>query len=407
MVKSHLKSRVKSKETFILTINGGSSSIKFALFETSSLTRVLEGKIDRIGLKDATLTFSGKDKKDNVSQNISAGTYKAAVDVLISFLEKKLGKNAMNNMVAVGHRIVHGGLKYNKPEEVDKEMLAELHNIKSFSPEHLPGEILLMETFSKKFPGLKQIACFDTAFHREMPKVAHILPIPRKYYDKGIRRYGFHGISYSFLMDELSRISGKEYLGKIIIAHLGNGCSLAAVNKGKSVDTSMGFTPTAGIPMSTRSGDIDPGLVWYLARTERIDAEQFNKMINSQSGLFGVSEISSDMRDLLEKEEKDKDERAKEAIDLFCYQIRKFIGSYSAAMNGLDTLIFSAGIGENAPKIRKRICQHFGFLGIELDEKKNNANSEIISSKESKVIVRVIKTDEELMIAKIISSFIK
>jgi acetate kinase len=230
--------------------------------------------------------------------------------------------------------------------------------------------------------------------------VAQLLPIPRSYETKGVRRYGFHGLSYSFLMEELERQSGKEAaLGKVVLAHLGSGASLAAVYRGKPIDTSMAFTPAAGVPMSTRSGDLDPGLAWYLAQTEQMNAEQFNEMINQRSGLLGLSETSSEMQDLLKRERTDS--RAAEAIDVFCYSVRKWIGAFGAALGGLDTLIFSGGIGENSPSIRSRICAGLEFLGIELDQEKNAANASIIGK--GHISVRVMPTDEERMIAKLVA----
>jgi acetate kinase len=246
---------------------------------------------------------------------------------------------------------------------------------------------------------LPQVACFDTAFHHDLPRIARLLPIPRRYETQGVRRYGFHGLSYQFLMGELSRVAGPEVArGRVILAHLGNGASLAAVRDGKPMDTSMGFTPASGVPMSTRSGDLDPGLFWYLARTEGLDAKRFNEMVNFQSGLLGVSETSSDMRDLIDHETQDV--RAAEAVALFCYQIKKWVGAFAAALGGLDTLIFAGGIGENAPKVRARICDGLSFLGIELDEHRNAANDEVISAVAGSVTVRVIRTDEELVIAR-------
>jgi acetate kinase len=232
-----------------------------------------------------------------------------------------------------------------------------------------------------------------------MPRVAKLLPIPRRFDAKGIQRYGFHGLSYAYLMEELARVAGAEAIqGRVILAHLGNGASLAAVRKGKSIDTSMGFTPTAGLPMSTRSGDLDPGLAPYLERTEQITTKQFYEMINHESGLLGVSETSSDMRDLLAREAADV--RAAEAVSLFCYQAKKWLGAYAAALGGLDTLVFSAGIGENCPSIRARICEGLGFLGLELHEARNAENAAVISTDASRVAVRVMRTDEELMIAR-------
>jgi acetate kinase len=294
---------------------------------------------------------------------------------------------------------VHGGPKYSQPQQITPEMVEELHQLQPFDPEHLPEEILLTGAFHRRFPDLVQVACFDTAFHHDLPRVAQLLPIPRRYEAQGVRRYGFHGLSYAFLIEELARVAGPQAArGRVILAHLGNGASLAAVFEGKSMDTSMGFTPTAGVPMSTRSGDLDPGLVWYLARTEKITAKQFNEMVNFQSGLLGVSETSSDMQDLLERETEDV--RAAEAVALFCYQVKKWIGAFAAALGGLDTLVFAGGIGENAPVVRARICDGLGFLGLELDEKQNMANAAAISAETSPVAVRVIHTDEEWMIAK-------
>jgi acetate kinase len=383
----------------ILTINGGSSSIKFALFEAGdSLRRVLEGGIERIGLPDATLRVKGLNQMDNFSRPVAAPDHTLAVGALMDWIEERLGRDALT---AVGHRVVHGGPKYSKPQRITAEMVEELHRLSPFDPLHLPEEILLTEAFDRRFPDLPQVACFDTAFHHDLPRVARLLPIPRRYEAQGVRRYGFHGLSYAFLMGELARLAGTGAAqGRVILAHLGNGASLAAVRDGKPVDTSMSFTPTAGVPMSTRSGDLDPGLVWYLARTEKMSARQFNEMVNFQSGLLGVSETSSDMRDLLDRETQDV--RAADAVALFCYHVKKWIGAFASALGGLDTLVFAGGIGETAPTVRTRICDGLGFLGIELEEKRNAANEGVISAATSRVSVRVIHTDEELMIARLV-----
>jgi acetate kinase len=381
----------------ILTINGGSSSIKFAMFEAGdSLQRILEGGIERIGLPEATLRVEGLDPTDNFSRLVAASDHSVAVGTLMDWIEERSGRDALT---AVGHRVVHGGPKYSQPQRITAEMVAELRRLSPFDPEHLPEEILLAEAFHRRFPDLPQVACFDTAFHRDLPRVARLLPIPRRYETQGVRRYGFHGLSYAFLMEDLARLAGTEAArGRVILAHLGNGASLVAVRDGKSVDTSMSFTPNAGVPMSTRSGDLDPGLVWYLQRTEGLNVKGFNEMINFQSGLLGVSETSSDMRDLLQNEVQDA--RAAEAVALFCYQVKKWIGAFAAALGGLETLVFAGGIGENAPPVRARICDGLGFLGIELEEKRNAANKGVISAEASRVTVRVIRTDEEQMIAK-------
>lgn len=381
----------------ILTINGGSSSIKFALFEAdSSLRRIFEGQIERIGSPAAMLSVKGAEPKDNVSKAVPTPDHSAAVALLLDWIEEHVGKGAL---AAVGHRIVHGGPKYSEPTRITVDMVAELHRLSPFDPEHLPEEILLAEAFHGRFPDLPQVACFDTAFHHHLPRVAQMLPIPRRYEAQGVRRYGFHGLSYSFLMGELARLAGAEAAqGRVILAHLGNGASLAAVHHGKSIDTSMGFTPTAGVPMSTRSGDLDPGLVGYLAQSENMTVKQFGQMVNFKSGLLGISETSSDMRDLLDHEAEDV--RAAEAIALFCYQVKKTIGAFAATLGGLDTLVFAGGIGEHAPPIRSRICEGLGFLEIEVDPTQNAANAAVISAAASRVAVRVMHTDEELTIAR-------
>lgn len=391
------ESSLKPANPRILTINGGSSSIKFALFEAGdSLQRILEGEIERIGLPEATLRVKGLNRADNFSRFVTSADHTVAVGALMDWIEERSGRDALT---AVGHRVVHGGPKYSQPQRITSEMVEELHRLSAFDPEHLPEEILLTEAFHRRFPDLPQVACFDTAFHHDMPRVAQLLPIPRRYEAQGVRRYGFHGLSYAFLMGELARLAGTEAAqGRVILAHLGNGASLAAVHHGKSVDTSMSFTPAAGVPMSTRSGDLDPGLVWYLARSEKMSARQFNEMVNVQSGLLGVSETSSDMRDLLDRETQDV--RAAEAVALFCYQVKKWIGAFAAALGGLDTLVFAGGIGENAPLVRVRICEGLSFLGIELNESRNAETAGVISTDASRATVRVIRTDEERMIAK-------
>jgi acetate kinase len=290
-------------------------------------------------------------------------------------------------------------MQHTAPELVTQELLDELHRLRPYDPDHLPREIELIEVFRQRHPKLPQVACFDTAFHRTMPRVAKLLPIPRRYDAKGVQRYGFHGLSYAFLMEELGRLGDPAATkGRVILAHLGNGASLAAVCNGKSIDTSMGFTPTAGLVMSTRSGDLDPGLAPYLARTEEITAKQFYEMVNHKSGLLGVSDISSDMRELLAQESHDV--RAAEAVTLFCYQTKKWIGSFAAALGGLDTLVFAGGIGENAPVVRARICEGLSFLGIELNAPRNAETAGVISTDASRATVRVIRTDEERMIAR-------
>ena len=387
---------MKSANPCILTINGGSSSIKFAMYQVGkALERTLHGKIDRIGLSGTALTFNDSTKNRQESRSLATSNHKSAVTFLLEWLEEQDGFASVG---AVGHRVVHG-MRHTAPELVNQDLLDELHRISPYDPEHLPGEIELIEAFRQRHPKLPQIACFDTAFHRDMPRIAKLLPIPRRYQTQGVERYGFHGLSYAYLMEELARLGDSAATkGRVILAHLGNGASLAAVLDGKSIDTSMGFTPTAGLVMSNRSGDLDPGLVSYLARSEQMTAAQFHKMVNHESGLLGVSETSSDIRDLLAREAGDV--RAAEAVALFCYQAKKWIGAFAAALGGLDTLVFAGGIGENSPLIRARICEGLRFLGIELNESRNAETAGVISTDASQATVRVIRTDEELMIAR-------
>jgi len=383
----------------ILTINGGSSSIKFALFEVGAgLKRVLAGSIERIGLPEATMAVKGLSPADNFSRPVAAADHAAAAGSLMDWVGERVGQASL---AAVGHRVVHGGPNYSQPQRITPELVAELHRLEAFDPQHLPEEIILTEAFHQRFPDLVQVACFDTAFHHDLPRVAQLLPIPRRFNTRGVRRYGFHGLSYAFLLEELARVAGPQAArGRLVLAHMGNGASLAAVKDGQPVDTSMSFTPTAGVPMSTRSGDLDPGLVWYLAQVEHVDAQQFYEMVNFQSGLLGVSETSSDMRDLLKQA--GSDERAAEAVALFCYQVKKFIGGFAAALGGLDTLVFAGGIGEHAPEVRARICDGLDFLGVALEAERNAAGAPVISGNASRVAVRVMHTDEEWMIAKLV-----
>ena len=387
---------MKPANPCILTINGGSSSIKFAEYQLGDpLNRSLHGSVDRIGMSGTNLTFQLPGTSQRDSRRLDASDHKSAATFLMDWLEERHGFESVR---AVGHRVVHG-MQHTAPELATRELLEELHRISPYDPDHLPSEIELIEVFRQRHPKLPQVACFDTAFHRTMPRVAKLLPIPRCYDAKGVQRYGFHGLSYAYLMEELARLGDPAATtGRVILAHLGNGASMAAVRDGKSIDTSMSFTPTAGLVMSTRSGDLDPSLFPYFARTEQMTARQFSVMVNHHSGLLGVSETSSDMRDLLAQE--GHDIRAAEAVALFCYQVKKWIGAFAAALGGVDTLVFAGGIGENAPLVRARICDGLGFLGIELSESRNVETAGVISPDASRATVRVIRTDEDLMIAR-------
>ena len=380
----------------LITINGGSSSIKFAMYEMAKTPKLIfSGSINRIGLNGTTFNVNYIDQYENVGYEIYyPGFYEAAI-FLILWLKKQTG---FDRIKCVGHRIVHG-MNHTHAEVIDATLLKELKRITDYDPDHLPAEIEIIELFRQRCPGVLQVACFDTSFHTTLPRIAKILPIPRRFDQAGVQRYGFHGLSYAFLIEKLKEIAGADRAnGRIILAHLGNGASITAVKDGKSLDTSMGFTPAGGCIMGTRSGDLDPGVAWYMMNSEGMNTKQFNHLINHEAGLLGISETSADMQDLLQIES--SDERAAEAVALFCYQLKKWIGSFMAVLEGLDTLVFSGGIGENAPIIRSRICEGLGFAGIALDEEQNEQNGFEISKADSKVKVLVIPTNEELMIAK-------
>ena len=385
----------------VLTINVGSSSIRFAFFTGGMAPeRVLSGQVERIGLPGTALSF-----KDPAGQPQSkAFPTGPAAEVVGALLDWFQARREFGTVSVVAHRVVHGGPKYCEPERVTPELLDGLRGLTSMDPDHLPAEIEMIQAVQQRLPRLPQVVCFDTAFHAGMPRVAKLLPIPRRYEAMGVRRYGFHGLSYTFLLEELRRLDGAEAAdGRVILAHLGSGASMAAVKDGRCIDTSMAFTPAAGLPMSTRSGDLDPGIFPYLARLEGMDGNRFNDMVNHQSGLLGISETSSDMRDLLSAEAKDP--RAAEAVALFCYQAGKWIGGFAAALGGLDTLVYAGGVGEKSPPVRARICECLGFLGLQLDNALNANNSPRISGPDSRVTVRVIRTDEEIVLAKAALAF--
>lgn len=387
----------------ILTINGGSSSIKFALYEVDkTLKQIVKGEMENIGMRDTNLSFTNEESSRKHNVKVEASDHSAAIEFMIGWLEKLDG---FVSIKAIGHRIVFG-MNHIKPEVLTPELLKELKEISAFDPDHLPEEIKLIEVFQKHYPEMVQVACFDTSFHTNMPQVAKSIAIPRRFTDKGVQRYGFHGLSYAYLVEQLYLKEWNETSrDRVILAHLGSGASLAAVKHGKSVDTSMGFSPAAGIPMGTRTGDMDPGVAWYLMKTEKLTPNKFNHMVNRESGLLGISETSSDMRELLKAQKTDK--RAAEAVELFCYETKKRIGSFAVVLGGLDTLVFSGGIGERSAEIRKRICHGLNFLGIDLDETKNLTNETIISDESSLVNVLVIPTNEELMIATSVCKILK
>ncbi len=374
----------------ILTINAGSSSIKTSLFRFNhGETMLAIGQLSRIGLKGSSFELIDWNGNWLVNEKTALASHDEAYKKLFGWL-----KESGFGLDGVGHRIVHGGPNYRSHQPITPDLLQELHRVVSYNPLHLPPEILGIEYVEKFFPNVPQVACFDTAFHQTLPSVAKYYAIPRRFSEEGIFRYGFHGISYEYIMEELQEIRK----GKTIICHLGNGASMAAIKNSKCIDTTMGFTPAEGLVMGTRSGDVDPGLIIFLAAHKKMNPDQLRNMINHESGLKGISELGSDVQDLLEAESSDK--KAKEALDIFCYRAKKYIGALAAALGGLNTLVFTAGIGENSPEIRARICEGLEFLGIELDEKANGENRQKISKTSGPVNVQVLQTNEELMIAR-------
>jgi acetate kinase len=380
----------------ILTLNGGSSSLRAAVFQVGERpSRLVSGKADRIGQTHAAVAIAGEETPSERAPE-EARDHRAALDALLGRFRDR---GALDGLVAVGHRIVHGGPRFDDPTLVTPEMLTELGRLRALDPTHLPAQIAIVEAAKGLFPELPQVACFDTAFHQTLPRVARLLSIPRRYEAMGLRRYGFHGLSYAYLMEELERAAGAAAArGRVVLAHLGAGASLAAVLDGRSVDTTMGFTPTSGIPMATRSGDLDPGVLLYLLREQRIEVDALDDLLNHRSGLAGVSESSSDVRDLLSREASDP--RAAEAISLFFYQASKALGALATTLGGLDTLVFSGGIGEHAAPVRARISERLGHLGVHLHADRNQAGAPVVSLDTSPCTVRVIPTDEESMIAK-------
>jgi len=319
----------------------------------------------------------------------------AALQTMFAWLDKR---EYLSGLKAAGHRLVHGGARYTEPQRITPKFLTALKKLVPLDPDHLPAAIRGIQFVAKKFPKLAQVACFDTAFHSSLPTVAKMYALPRRYYDKGVRRYGFHGLSFEYIVGELRKLDVKLAAGRVIVAHLGSGASMVALQDGKSVDTSMGFMPLEGLVMSARSGDVDPGLLLYLFAEKKMSAKAAGALLNKQSGLLGVSGTTGDMRELQEKSKQDP--HAAEAIDLFCYRAKKYIGAYAAALGGLDALVFTGGIGEHAPAIRERICSGLDFLGIHLDTGQNATNAPVISASDSRVNVRVMQTNEDLMIVR-------
>lgn len=379
----------------ILTINTGSSSLKAALYGLRGEEARLAASIERIGLKDSRMRVTDGAGSTLVDRVTDLPDHGAAFQALLSWLE---GRGDTRELRAVGHRVVHGGREYSEPQRITDELLAALRRLLPVDPNHLPQAIEDIEASRRAFPKVLQVACFDTAFHRRMPDVAQTYALPPHYADLGVIRYGFHGLSYEYIMAELARLDPAAASGRTVIAHLGNGASMAAVRDGRAVDTTMGFSPTGGLVMGTRTGDLDPGVLLYLLQSERMSPDEVSRLVNARSGLLGISEVSADMHDLLQRQ--DDDPRAAAAVALFCYTAKKHLGALFAVLGGIDTLVFTAGIGEHAPPVRACICAGLEAIGIELDPDRNEAGAPVISREGSRVTVWVMKTDEDLMIAR-------
>ncbi|MBZ5593190.1 MAG: acetate/propionate family kinase [Acidobacteriia bacterium] len=379
----------------VLTLNSGSSSLKFAVYPIGASEPVLKGKAERIGLEGGLFQAVDAEGAQMAHEQRPLLDHAAALQRV---LECARGA-AQHSLVAVGHRVVRGGAEDADPQPVTPALLSRIRELIPYLPEHLPHQVAAIEAVERFDSSLTQVVCFDTAFHRTLPRIAQLYALPRDLLNDGILRYGFHGLSYEYVIGEFARLAGETAAhGRVVIAHLGNGCSMAAIRDGRSIDTTMGFTPTGGLMMSSRSGDLDPGVVVYLLEQKGFSAAELSDILNRRSGLAGVSGGSSDMRDLFAREATDP--QAAEAIALFCYQARKFLGALAAVLGGLDALIFTAGIGENVPEIRRRICDGMGHLGLALDSRANDGNAPLISSKDASVSIRVIPTNEELMIAR-------
>ena len=382
------------RSSHILTINSGSSSIKFSLYVLGETERlVLKGELGRIELSQGFLKASDHNGQQLTAQELPLPDHETAFKTLFNWLQ---GHEVGGNLDAIGHRLVHGGAAHVRPQLVTPDLLADLQLLLPLAPDHLPHEIKGLSAVQRHFPKVPQAVCFDTAFHRRMPEVAQRYALPASVAGEELLHYGFHGLSYEYLTQELAR--EKIAYGKLIIAHLGNGASMAAIEDGRSLDTTMGMTPTGGLVMSTRSGDLDPGVVLYLLQEKGLTPAEINQLLNHQAGLLGISGISADMQDLLAQA--DKKAGAALAVEIFCYQARKFIGALAAALGGLNTFVFAGGVGENSPAIRARLCAPLEFLGMRLDPALNEKNAPLISTKDSAVAVRVMKTNEELMIAR-------
>ena len=387
----------------ILVINCGSSSLKYQLIDMNSEQPIAQGLVERIGIEGSVLTHKVNGKKYKIEEEMK--DHKKAIELVLNALtneEYGVIKN-MEEISAVGHRVVHGGEKYAESVLIDSEVMEALEDFIKLAPLHNPPNIIGINACKELMPSTPMVAVFDTAFHQTLPDYAYMYSLPYDLYEKhGIRKYGFHGTSHKYVSAMAAEVLGKNIEDlKLITCHLGNGSSLAAVKNGKCVDTSMGFTPLAGLTMGTRCGDIDPAIVTFLIKELNYSVDEVNKIMNKESGVLGISGISSDFRDIL-KAAAEGNERAELALNIFKNKVIQYIGAYTAVMGGVDAIIFTAGVGENSEPIRKRIVSDLGFLGIKLDEEKNKVmgETETISTEDSKVKVLAIPTNEELMIAR-------
>jgi len=380
----------------LLTINVGSSSLKAVLYRLDPAESVeLRASAERIGIVNSRLRLTDGDGAVLLEHSDDLTDHAAALQVLFDWL-RTTGMD--QDVRAIGQRIVHGGSHYSRPTLITDDVIRKLRTLIPLDTEHLPQALSVVEFVQRAYPTLPQVACFDTAFHRQMPRVAQMFGLPRELWDAGVARYGFHGLSYEYILGELQRLDRRAADGRLIVAHLGNGASMAAIHHGVGIDTTMGLSPTGGLVMSTRSGDLDPGVLLHVMESRGLDTAGLSKLVNKQAGLLGVSSTSADMQDLLESEADDP--RAADAVALFCYQARKFVGALVAALGGLDTLVFTAGIGERAAPIRARICDGLEYLGLLIDAERNDVHASIISTAASRVVVRVMRTNEDLVIAR-------
>ncbi|PRR78959.1 Acetate kinase [Clostridium liquoris] len=395
----------------ILVINCGSSSLKYQLIDMANEDALAKGLVERIGIEGSILTQKANGEKFVIEEPMK--DHKDAIKLVLSALvNKKHGViKDMSEIAAVGHRVVHGGEKYANSVLIDDEVMKSIEDCIKLAPLHNPPNIIGINACKALMPNTPMVAVFDTAFHQTIPEYAYIYAIPYELYKKyGIRKYGFHGTSHRYVSKVAADMMGKDISDlKIITCHLGNGASLCAVDGGKSVETSMGFTPLEGVAMGTRSGSIDPAIITYLMQELNLSIEEVNNLMNKKSGVYGISGVSSDFRDI-EKAAAEGNHRAQLSLDVFHYKIKRYIGSYAAVMGGVDCVVFTAGLGENDPSSRSKICKGLEFLGINIDEKKNNEGrgfAKVISTDDSKVKVFVIPTDEELMIARDTEEIIK